>query len=209
MRRIRIVLLVVVSLIFLSILASRTAFVIKEQSKDDLLRLHVVANSNLTKDQLLKRRVRNKVIRLSKVLLSNANNANEAQEIIRGNLDYLSQRIEADLVKEGIEHQINLKLDKLSFPVRSYGNLTLPQGDYQALKVVIGEGAGANWWCVLFPPLCFVDSVDDSINLGKVKNNQNNKPDVKFKLKIVEYIKDNPKLVKKSLELAKILSLDY
>ncbi len=198
-----------ISLIFLSVLASRTAFVIKDYNRDDLLRLHVVANSNLTKDQLLKRKVRNEVIKLSKDLFSNIKGASDAKEVIKDNLDYLSQRLKRRLSKEGIDYKLDLKLDRSYFPVRTYGSLTLPQGEYQALKVIIGEGAGANWWCVLFPPLCFIDSVDESINLGQAKKNPKKELDVEFKLKILEYIKDNPKLVQKSLELAKILSLDH
>ncbi|MBM7557553.1 stage II sporulation protein R [Halanaerobacter jeridensis] len=212
MKRIKVILGVSIILISLIVFANKFIFV-QELSKikdEDLLRLHVVANSNSPADQLLKRKVRNEIINAGNKIFSGLSNPERAKEIVNNNLDYLSKVVKQKISEEGYDYKIQLKVGNYNFPTRSYNNLTLDAGEYQALRVEIGSGQGANWWCVLFPPLCFVDSVDkmppQMINKGQNKNKE--QVQVKFKLKFAEYLKENPEIVKAKLNLAKLFDFE-
>ncbi|MFO7819238.1 MAG: stage II sporulation protein R, partial [Halanaerobacter sp.] len=134
----------------------------------------------------------------------------QAKKIVAANLNYLKNVIQQKIDEEGYDYKVDLKVDNFAFPTRSYNNLTLAAGKYEALRVVIGSGKGSNWWCVLFPPLCFVDSVDQMppqmINKGQIGNEK--EVELKFKFKSAEYLKDNPELVKSKLNLAKLFNFE-
>jgi len=217
MKRVRFILVIAVALLTLSILGSKTAFVLEQRDyrPDNLLRLHVIANSNTLADQALKRLIRNKIIDSSKELLTDVKDVTDASSIIRDNIDYLTQVAEEEISKRGKDYKVVVKLEKTHFPMRTYGSVTLPEGDYQAVRVILGDGKGANWWCVLFPPLCFIDSADSIDNsspkLMEAKANKSHikedqEIEVEFRLKFLDYIKKNPELIKKNLKLAKIFS---
>ena len=212
MKRIKIVLGVSVLLIFLVIFANKFVFVQHsyEIENKELLRLHVIANSNSPADQLLKRKIRNEIIAVGNKIFKDLSRPEQAKEVVNNNLDYLTKVVRQKVSEEGYNYKVDLKLGNFDFPTRSYNNLTLASGQYEALRVVIGSGQGANWWCVLFPPLCFVDSVDkmppQMINKDQNKNKE--EVQVQFKLKFAEYLKENPEIVKAKLNLAKLFDFE-
>lgn len=126
-------------------------------NQHNLIRFHVIANSDSDRDQALKRRVRDLVVQRMAPEFSKANNLNQARKIARTHLEEIKQIARKEVKQWGKDYPVSVQLGNFDFPVKTYGDLTLPAGNYEAVKVVIGEGQGANWWCVLFPPLCFVD----------------------------------------------------
>ncbi|MGI6778504.1 MAG: stage II sporulation protein R [Acetivibrionales bacterium] len=174
---------------------------------DNLIRLHVVANSDSLQDQQLKRDVRDAIISYMKNELEHSRAIDETNYIIRSNLINIKKLAEEEIAKQGKEFNVNVMLGSYPFPTKSYGDITLPAGNYQALKVVIGKGEGNNWWCVLFPPLCFVDathgtvpdSVKEDLRMAlteeeySIVTSANSDSDIPIKLrfKIVEFFQDS------------------
>jgi len=129
----------------------------------NLVRLHVVANSDSKADQALKLKVRDAIIEFMKDKLAASKNISETRDIINANLENIEQ-VSSKVIKENnSNYNVKASMGNYSFPTKTYGDIALPAGEYQALKVVIGDGAGANWWCVLFPPLCFIDATHGTI----------------------------------------------
>ncbi len=138
-----------------------------------LIRFHVIANSDSPADQALKYRVRDVIVQAMAPRFRQARSIEEARIIARANLGYMEQLARQEIHAAGADYPVAVSLGHFQFPVKTYhlaaaGNpgephdLTLPAGKYEAVRVVIGRGAGANWWCVLFPPLCFVDLHDSA-----------------------------------------------
>ncbi len=122
-----------------------------------LIRFHVIANSDSEKDQNLKLKVRDKVLEYVQPLLKDSKNIEESREILNRENEKVLE-IAREVIKEnGYDYSVESTLDKENFPVKTYGNITLPQGEYEAYRIIIGTGEGQNWWCVMFPPICFVD----------------------------------------------------
>jgi stage II sporulation protein R len=128
-----------------------------EDISGKLIRFHVIANSDNEEDQNLKLKVRDKVLEYVQPLLRDSKNIEESREILnKENKKILD--IAREVIKEnGYNYSVESTLDKENFPVKTYGNITLPQGEYEAYRIIIGTGEGQNWWCVMFPPICFVD----------------------------------------------------
>ena len=124
------------------------------QLADKVIRLHVIANSDSQADQALKLQVRDQVLAQADTLLSGRESAQQAAEILRDNLTPLAETAAQTVSQAGFSYQVQVSLEDTWFPTRQYGDLSLPAGQYQALRVVIGQGEGKNWWCVVFPPLC-------------------------------------------------------
>ena len=120
----------------------------------NLIRLHILANSNSPADQDLKLIVRNKILAAANSLFSGVLEKEQAIRLINDNWDFIRNTAREVIEQSGYDYDVKLELGDFTFPDRSYAGLTLPAGNYQALRVVIGEGKGDNWWCV-FPPLCF------------------------------------------------------
>lgn len=123
----------------------------------ELIRFHVIANSDSERDQALKRKVRDLIVERMTPEFAAARNLQEARKIAAEHLDEIKSIAEKEVAAWGEKYPVSARLGRFDFPVKTYGELTLPAGNYEAVKVVIGRGQGANWWCVLFPPLCFVD----------------------------------------------------
>lgn len=124
---------------------------------DKIIRLHVVANSDSPEDQQLKLRVRDKVISAMSGRFEGLNNIEEVKAVIEGSLGEI-EAVAKEAIKEcGSNYDVRAEFKRTDFPTKMYGNLTLPAGNYQALNITIGSGEGKNWWCVMFPPLCFID----------------------------------------------------
>lgn len=125
---------------------------------DSLIRLHVIANSDSESDQKLKLAVRDAVIEAVGFCFADNREKNVAENDIIMRMDEIKCIAENVVANWGENYPVSISLGKSDFPTKTYGNITLPAGTYDALKIIIGDGAGQNWWCVLFPPLCFVDA---------------------------------------------------
>ncbi len=119
-----------------------------------VLRLHVLANSNTVSDQSLKLKVRDRILKDSSGWFTNIHTRAQAEETAQKHLPDLEQQAVDELRKNGCRDSVRVSLENTWFPTRKYNQATFPAGIYRALRVVIGKGAGHNWWCVLFPALC-------------------------------------------------------
>lgn len=130
---------------------------------NNLIRLHIIANSNEKRDQEVKYKVRDRVIEALRQQLVVARDCEQAREIVAKNRSHLACIARTAVAEEGESYPVRVELGRFSFPPKAYGSVVLPEGEYEAVRVVLGEGKGANWWCVLFPPLCFVDISGDAM----------------------------------------------
>ncbi|TEB17218.1 Stage II sporulation protein R [Pelotomaculum sp. FP] len=121
------------------------------------IRLHVLANSDSEADQALKRKVRDEIIQVMAPEFLASGDIESARLTARSNLDRIELIASRVIKAEGKDYPVTAELNTFPFPTKHYGAFILPAGDYEAVRVVIGNGEGTNWWCVLFPPLCFVD----------------------------------------------------
>ena len=125
-----------------------------------VIRLHVIANSDSEADQALKLRVRDRVLVLAEDILRQSRDMEEARQRLAEALPQLQQTAAEEIAAQGSRYTVSAGLEETEFPTREYDGFALPSGEYLALRVVIGEGAGKNWWCVVFPPLCTTASCD-------------------------------------------------
>ncbi|KOP66154.1 stage II sporulation protein R [Bacillus sp. FJAT-18019] len=124
------------------------------------IRLRILANSDSPSDQLVKREIRDAIVEqmeLWVLQLDNPQSLEEAKALTRQHLPEIRQLVGEELSRRGITYSYNVELDVVPFPTKLYGGTVYPAGDYDALRITLGEGQGQNWWCVLFPPLCFID----------------------------------------------------
>lgn len=124
---------------------------------EQVVRLHVLANSDSDADQALKLQVRDAVLAEMPSLFTKAHSQSEALSIVKQHLPALERLARQVITKAGYNYTVKASVGTFDFPDRTYGDVTLPAGPYEALRLEIGEAKGANWWCVLFPPLCFND----------------------------------------------------
>lgn len=129
----------------------------------NLLRLHVIANSDSPEDQQLKRDVRDVILEYMKKEIKDIETVEDAKSQVNNNLDRIKILAENEIKRQNKSYSVKVMLGNFPFPTKMYGDITLPAGAYEALRVVIGEGVGQNWWCVMFPPLCFVDATHGTI----------------------------------------------
>ncbi|WMT82428.1 stage II sporulation protein R [Terrisporobacter mayombei] len=132
--------------------------------KEKLIRFHVIANSDTDEDQELKLKVRDAVIAYLQPKLENSKSIEESEAIIKDEYNNL-EKISKDIIsKNGYDYNVDIGLQYSDFPAKQYSSVVLPAGKYKALKIIIGQGKGKNWWCVMFPPLCFVDEQNGVID---------------------------------------------
>lgn len=181
--------------------------------KDKLIRFHVIANSDTDEDQNLKLKVRDRVVEVLSEKLDGVTSLDEAENVLEENIEYINEIAREVIEENNYTYEVNTMLSYENFPDKVYGDCVFPQGNYEAFRVIIGEGKGQNWWCVMFPTLCFVDESKNSVDSNELKDdieniqakenntireekNENseesnvNSNEVKFKFKIVEVIKD-------------------
>ena len=149
--------------------------------------------------------IREKIIEYMNTLTSNSSDKKDVISIVNNHLDSFKE-IALNTIKEnGYNYDVNIEIGNFHFPTKSYGDISFPAGNYDALKIEIGDAIGQNWWCVLFPPLCFVNSStgvvpDDSKNtlkeninsesyeiISEGNNSNDNTSDIKIKFKIIEF----------------------
>ena len=135
---------------------------------DKLVRLHVVANSDSDEDQALKLRVRDAVLGEFSEPLRGITDAKEAQLIIEDSFGAVERAARDEINASGCEYAVSVSLGRENFPTREYDSFSLPAGQYTALRVVIGDGGGKNWWCVVFPPLCTELAVSGSLETAAI-----------------------------------------
>lgn len=127
---------------------------------DKVVRLHVLANSDSDEDQALKLQVRDAVLERATELLEQSTSRREAEGLLRGQLLELEHLAGEVIAANGYDYPVAVELTDTEFPTKEYDGFTLPAGRYLSLRVLIGEAAGQNWWCVVFPPLCTAASAD-------------------------------------------------
>lgn len=169
---------------------------------DEVIRLHVLANSDEDYDQQLKIKVKDGIVKMLENELHNSMSKDETRIILLQNLDKIEDRAKEIIEENGYNYNVSAKITFDDFPTKQYGDVVLPAGEYEALKVEIGEAKGKNWWCVMFPPLCFVDAsvkevpkedkdmlksvlTDTEYDIVTKADNENDIP-IKIKFKIVE-----------------------
>jgi len=134
-----------------------------------LIRFHVIANSDDEIDQALKLKVRDSVLKYVSPKLVDSKSIEESRKIINNEDKNIKKIAQTIINKNGFKYTVSTALSQEYFPVKTYGNITLPQGMYEAYRIIIGLGKGQNWWCVMFPPLCFVDITRGSLSFDKTK----------------------------------------
>ncbi|MFS0725811.1 stage II sporulation protein R [Paenibacillus sp. 1P07SE] len=135
------------------------AAVVQGSIPEESIRLRILANSDAPQDQAIKRHVRDAIVAEMEAWASGPQSINEARATILTNMDVLEARIAEVLESRGFNYGFEVELGTVPFPTKMYGSQVYPAGDYEAVRVTLGAGMGQNWWCVLFPPLCFVDGI--------------------------------------------------
>lgn len=160
---------------------------------DEAIRLRILANSDSEKDQHLKRIIRDRVNASINEWVEELTSIEAAREIIRGNLPEIEKIVATVMQEQGASQMYSVEFDKVKFPTKLYGNFIYPAGTYEAILISIGEAEGANWWCVLFPPLCFLDfsngeAVDNSSNGQRIEESaqESKQEEVEVKFFLVE-----------------------
>lgn len=190
-----------------------------EEIAEKLIRFHVIANSDGEADQSLKLKVRDEVLKYIQPILKESESVEQSRKILNEKNDEILQIAEKVIKDNGYDYKVESTLSNEYFPVKTYGNITLPQGQYEAYRIIIGNGEGQNWWCVMFPPICFVDitrgeiayeetenemksvlneeefNMVDNTNKEKANNKKANKEDNK-EVKIVDNTEDDNVVVK-------------
>lgn len=128
----------------------------QEELGRKVIRLHVIANSDSPEDQALKLRVRDRVLARAQEILEQSADMEQAEQALTAALPELTREARETLAAEGCAQPVQARLEPAEFPTKDYDGFSLPAGKYLALRVIIGQGAGQNWWCVVFPPLCTV-----------------------------------------------------
>lgn len=200
-----ILILTILIFLYIVLLSFNYSQAISYNLSDSVFRLHIIANSDSSADQELKLKVRDKIIEYMNTLTSSSSDKKDVISIVNNHLDSFKE-IALNTIKEnGYNYDVNIEIGNFNFPTKTYGDISFPAGNYNALKIEIGDAIGQNWWCVLFPPLCFVNSStgvvpDDSKNtlkeninsesyeiISEGNNSNDNTSDIKIKFKIIEF----------------------
>ena len=172
-----------------------------------LVRFHVIANSDSSDDQRVKLLIRDAILKDVGEPISKLHSSKESLVFLKKRTKEIEGIADGVLEQNGKNYKSMAVIGQFSFPIKTYGSITLPPGQYNALRVVLGRGGGKNWWCVMFPPLCFIDitrgltSKETDKSLGAVLNSKEIKkitstdnirtikPNIQFKFKSIELIK--------------------
>jgi len=151
---------VAIGLVFALCMAAYTfvyAGTVQRNIADNVIRFHVVANSDSHADQILKDIVRDEVLVAFEGRLNAAENIKESRQMLKSELPAIQAHAEQVVRDLGFDYPVAARLDVAFFPTQRYGDLSFPPGMYEAVQITIGNGNGKNWWCLMFPPLCFVE----------------------------------------------------
>lgn len=198
-RKLRLRIWEIVALIFVVVLLASSVDAIRTQEalSGKVVRLHVLANSDTEADQALKLEVRDAILSYAEPLLDRVSDQKEAEAVLRGQLLELEETAIEVIHSAGYSYPVTVELEKTDFPTREYPSFSLPAGEYLALRVLIGEAAGQNWWCVVFPPLCsavaadFSDTIENTcFSEEEIAFITEEKIEYQIKFKIVELLAD-------------------
>lgn len=166
---------------------------------ENFIRFHVLANSDSETDQALKLKVRDGVLEMLKPELAACKDIDETRETLKTSFEEIRKEAERIITAEGFDYKVRVGLEEVLFPTRQYGDVTLVAGEYEALRIEIGRADGQNWWCVVYPPLCYVDVTHGEVApeyKERMKEDltteqyqlvvENHMPEVQFKFKLVE-----------------------
>lgn len=153
------IILILSLLLFLYTIICAFSYVeaVSSDISDSVFRLHVIANSNSDEDQSLKYKVRDSLLNYMNDICKNCSSKKEAINLVSIHQEEFKQVALETIKNEGYSYDVKIKIGNFEFPTKQYGDISLPAGFYDALKVEIGEAKGRNWWCVMFPSLCFID----------------------------------------------------
>lgn len=186
--------------IFILLSANSYVNAVSSNIADGVFRLHVIANSDSFEDQNLKYKVRDALLDYMNSICSDVSSKEDAMNIASEHLEDFKAIAENVIYENNYTYPVSVEIGKYDFPTKNYGDVSIPAGIYDALRVKIGKASGKNWWCVMFPPLCFVD-VSSGIVPNESKEllqenmsteeydlitNSSNNSDLNFKFKIVE-----------------------
>lgn len=201
---------ITVFVFFLIFSAYSYASSISSDLSKSVFRLHVIANSDSDEDQSLKLQVRDKLLDYMNSITANVRSKDDAIKIAQDHQKDFQIIAEQTILDKGYSYPVTVEIGNYEFPTKHYGDITLPSGYYDALRVKIGDACGHNWWCVMFPPLCFVDVTSGIVpesSKDQLKENMssedysiisNDNSLTEFKFKIVELFKNfNTRLANK------------
>ena len=160
--------IIILSIVTIFLLFNNTTdeIIIPEES----IRIRVVANSNNAKDQLVKQLVKNMVESYVTNLLIDITNINDARKILKNNIDTINQNVSDVLTKNGYKTSFTIDFGYNLFPKKEYKGVTYKEGYYESLVITLGNGDGNNWWCVLFPPLCLMETDENDLEEVEYKS---------------------------------------
>ncbi len=153
----RILLVLLLLIVFVCFSAYFYVTAVSSGISDSVFRLHVIANSDSDEDQALKLKVRDSLLEYMNSLCSSTSSKEEAMRIANEHIDDFTKIAQDVIAQNGYNYSVDVSVGSCAFPTKEYGDVSLPAGTYDALRVKIGSASGHNWWCVMFPPLCFVD----------------------------------------------------
>ena len=177
-----VIILILLLLLYTSICAVSYAETVSTDIANSVFRLHVIANSDTKEDQDLKYIVRDNLLEYMNSLCVNCKSKQEAINIVEEHKDEFEAIAKNTITKQGYSYDVNLNIGNFEFPTKNYGDISLPSGYYDALRVEIGEAKGQNWWCVMFPPLCFVDISSGIVSDSSKELMENNLSEEEFAL---------------------------
>ena len=167
---------------------------------DSVLRLHVLANSDSEEDQALKLKVRDAILERSEELFSSTLSRDEAIEAVNKNMELLLTEAQRVVEEEGYSYPVSIEFGEEVYPTKNYESFCFPSGSYMSLRIVIGNGEGQNWWCVLFPPMCVAaaskaEPEDAFISVGLNKDQygiitETQNPTYNVRFKVLEVIEE-------------------
>lgn len=163
-------------------LAGMETPLLESYNRSNLIRLHIIANSDSPADQTVKLLVRDKILQCSESLLLKVEDPAQAAAIISQNIPLLAKAARAVLKQNSQAMPVRIFMGRFNFPERVYPFGVLPAGEYQGLRVVLGKGEGRNWWCVLYPPLCLLDK--EAPSFKGIKGDQH--PKIEYHLAALE-----------------------
>lgn len=187
--------------IYTSICAISYANQVSNDIANSVFRLHVIANSDSNEDQNLKYIVRDKLLEYMNELCINCSTKEEAISIAQNNLNNFKELALQTIREEGFDYSVNVNIGNFEFPTKYYGDISLPAGYYDALKVEIGEAKGQNWWCVMFPPLCFTDVTSGVVPEESKEDLENTLTDEEFSI-----VSDNSLDIQVKFKILEILN---
>ena len=196
------IILILIALLFLYTITCARGYsqAVSSDISDSVFRLHVLANSNSEEDQALKYKVRDNLLNYMNNICSDCKTKEEAINIVTEYKEKFRDIAIKTVRDEGYSYDVNIEIGNFEFPTKQYGDISLPAGYYDALRVKIGDAEGQNWWCVMFPSLCFIDissgvvpeeSKEDLQNVLSDEEysliSDNSNFGVKFKFKLLEF----------------------